>query len=76
MYCGKQLEVDNVFILPEYQSSGYGAVFFDHIEDWAKENHCNTVELNTYVENTRSHKFYFKEGYTILGYHFWKDLKN
>ena len=33
-----------------------------------------TVELNTYVTNDRSHKFYFNQGYSILGYHFQKEL--
>jgi len=74
LYSGKQLEVDNVIIDSNIQSKGYGKKFFEFIEKWAKENGCKTVELNTYVQNSRSHKFYYNLGYSILGFHFWKHI--
>ena len=74
LYSGKQLEVDNVTIDKDIQSKGYGKKFFNFIEVWAKQNNCKTIELNTYVENSRSHKFYFNLGYSILGFHLWKQL--
>ncbi len=74
LYSGKQLELDNVIIHPSERSKGYGKVFLRLLEDWAMEHGCQTVELNTYVGNSRSHKFYFNEGYTILGFHFQKHL--
>ena len=73
-YSGKQLEVDNVIIDNSLQSKGLGKQFFDFIENWAKENGCETIELNTYVQNSKSHKFYFNLGYSILGFHFWKHV--
>jgi len=73
-YSGKQLEVDNVIIDNSLQSKGLGKQFFDFIENWAKENSCETIELNTYVQNSKSHKFYFNLGYSILGFHFWKHI--
>ncbi len=73
-YSGKQLEVDNVIIDNSLQSNGFGKQFFDFIENWAKENSCETIELNTYVQNSKSHKFYFNLGYSILGFHFWKHI--
>lgn len=73
-YCGKQLEVDNVVVDNKIQSKGFGKLFFEFLEGWAIDNGFNTIELNTYVQNSRSHKFYFNLGYSILGYHFWKEL--
>lgn len=73
-YCGKQLEVDNLMVEPTLQSKGYGKILMEYLENWAKENGCLTVELNTYVFNERSHKFYFNQGYKIIGYHFQKTL--
>ena len=73
-YSGRQLEVVNVTIDDQLQSKGYGQFFFDNIEYWAKQNDCKSVELNTYVHNSRSHKFYFNQGYSIYGYHFVKPL--
>ena len=74
LYSGKQLEIDHVIVDPSIQSKGYGKRFLDDIEIWAKNDGCETVELNTYVQNTRSHKFYFNQGYEILGYHFQKRM--
>ena len=73
-YSGKQLEVDNVIVDPEIRSKGIGKHFFACIQAWARQNECNTIELNTYVQNSKSHKFYFNEGYVILGFHFQKVL--
>ena len=73
-YSGKQLEVDNVVVDPGLRSQGVGKLFFEGIQAWAEANDCKTIELNTYVANSKSHKFYFNEGYKILGFHFQKVL--
>jgi len=75
LYSGKQLEVDNVIIDKAQQSKGLGKLFFEYIENWAKEKEYKTIELNTYVQNSKSHKFYFNLGFDILGFHFLKRLK-
>ena len=72
IYCGKQLELDNVIIDNQLQSKGLGKQFFNKIESWALQNGYDAVSLNTYVANARSHKFYFNQGYSILGFHFQK----
>ena len=74
LYSGKQLEVDNVIIDNTLQSKGLGKQFFEFIENWAKQNNCKTIELNTYAQNSKSHKFYFNLGYSILAFHFQKHL--
>ena len=73
-YSGKQLEIDNVIVASKYQSKGYGARFIELMEQWSREQGCKTLELNTYLNNSRSHKFYFTHGFKILGFHFYKDL--
>jgi len=74
LYTGKHLELDNVIINNKIQSKGYGKIFFGFIENWAKKNSYDAIGLNTYVENNRSHKFYFNHGYKILGFNFQKQL--
>ncbi|WP_157207720.1 GNAT family N-acetyltransferase [Mariniflexile maritimum] len=73
-YAGKSVEIDHVFIETEYRSKGLGAQFFDWIYNYVKAKGCNTAELNTYATNYASHKFYYNEGFNILGYHFLKKL--
>lgn len=74
IYSGKQLEIDNVTIHEKHQSKGYGKILLEHIENWAIANAYLSIELNTYVSNYRSHKFYFNKDYKILGYHFQKTI--
>ena len=73
-YCGKRMEIDNFIIDNNYRSKGYGHLFIKKIEEYALGNEFQSVELNTYVENYMSHKYYFNMGYKILGFHFQKKL--
>ncbi|MBE9490673.1 MAG: GNAT family N-acetyltransferase [Bacteroidetes bacterium] len=73
-YADKSVEIDHVYIDDEYRRKGLGKQFLKWIYDYTKQKGCKTVELNTYVQNHPSHKFYYNEGFNILGYHFLKDL--
>ncbi len=73
-YSGKQLEIDNIIVSTEHRSKKYGEKFLAYIEVWAIQQGCLSVELNTYVQNAKSHKFYFNQRYSILGYHFQKKV--
>lgn len=73
-YCGKTCEPDHVFILPQYRRGGLGKDVFDWIFNYARDKGCVTSELNSYVSNYPSHKFYLNADYEILGYHFLKKL--
>jgi GNAT superfamily N-acetyltransferase len=69
-WCGEFLEPDNVFVLPELRSAGIGAKLMDHLEAKAEELGCKLVVLDSYVTYAGAHKFYFRRGYEITGYHF------
>lgn len=73
-YCGRSMEIDHVIIQEDYQNKGLGNQLFDWLIDYAKKNNIEASELNTYVENARSHKFYFNLGYEIKGFHFVKKI--
>lgn len=73
-YAGRSCEPDHVYIKPEYQNKGFGKEIFEFIFSYAREKGCETSELNSYVHNFRSHKFYMNHGYVIKGYHFLKKL--
>ncbi|WP_354668271.1 GNAT family N-acetyltransferase [Winogradskyella psychrotolerans] len=73
-YIWKSIELDHVYISPEHRGNGIGKQFMAWIYNYAEEHGCNSVELNIYVQNHPSHKFYFNEGFKILGYHFLKQL--
>ncbi|MGM5469628.1 GNAT family N-acetyltransferase [Flavobacteriaceae bacterium LMO-SS05] len=73
-YSGKSMEVDHVYIDDGYRGHGLGKQFFSWMYDYVKAKGYESVELNTYVQNYPSHKFYYNEGFEILGYHFFKKL--
>ncbi|MCI5055420.1 MAG: GNAT family N-acetyltransferase [Flavobacteriales bacterium] len=74
LYSGKQIEIDNVVVAKNQKSKGLGATLLENMKEWARNNHCETMELNAYVQNNRAHKFYFKDDFKIIGYHFQKSL--
>ena len=71
-YAGKSCEQDHVYILPEKRSKGLGREIFQWIFNYCQDRDIETYELNAYVTNYPSHKFYMNLGYEILGYHFVK----
>ncbi len=75
-YSGRSIEPDHVVISEEYRNQGIGKKLFSWIDQYAKEKGYEAVELNTYVRNTASHKFYYNEGYEIMGFHFVKRISS
>ncbi|WCO01057.1 GNAT family N-acetyltransferase [Psychroserpens ponticola] len=73
-YAGKSVELDHVFISEDYRNKGLGKQFLEWIYNHVKTKGVKAAELNTYVQNYSSHKFYYNEGFEILGYHFLKKL--
>ncbi len=73
-YAGRSCEPDHVIIDDVYRGRGIGKKVFEWIYKYAKSKGCETSELNSYVSNFPSHKFYLNEGYEIWGYHFVKKL--
>lgn len=75
-YAGKSLEMDHVIIDDNYRGRGIGKILVDLVCDYANKKSCNWVELNSYVHNFPSHKFFYNQGFVAKGYHFVKELKS
>ena len=74
-YSGKSMEIDHVFIKSEYRNQGLGKRFMNWVYDYAESLGIEAIELNTYLKNKPSHRFYENEGFKALAYHFVKSLK-
>ena len=72
-YCGEFMDVDNVVVDESLRSHGIGSLMMDWLEAKARELGCKVVVLDSYVTFAGAHRFYFRQGYEILGYHFKKD---
>jgi GNAT superfamily N-acetyltransferase len=74
LYSGKYLEVDNFVVEAAYRSQGVGKLLSDWMLQEAYRLGCATVMLDAYVTNSDAHRFYFREGFHIKSYHFFKSL--
>jgi GNAT superfamily N-acetyltransferase len=68
-YCGKFIQLDNMVTIPKYRSKGVGKLITDQIKNIGKTEGCAKVLIDTYVENFEAHRFFFREGFIIRGYH-------
>lgn len=73
-YSGDYMDVDNVVVDENLRSQGIGTALMDWLEKHAISLGCRSVMLDSYVTLSRAHRFYFRHGYEILGYHFRKML--
>ncbi|MRT17010.1 GNAT family N-acetyltransferase [Vitellibacter sp. q18] len=73
-YAGRCVEMDHVIIDDAYRSHGIGKMMVGFVSDYAAKKSCNWVELNSYVHNFPSHKFFYNQGFVAKGYHFVKQL--
>lgn len=74
LYSGKYLEVDNFVTDQTFRSKGIGKLLLDAIQELARAEQCRCIMLDAYTSNTSGHRFYFREGFTIRGFHFIKEL--
>lgn len=70
LWCGKYLELDNVFTSTKHRSKGVGDLIFTYLEKKALELNCTMLALDSYTDNFKAHKFFFKKGYIPRGFHF------
>lgn len=73
-YCRKSIRIDNFIIDEAHRNQGIGAAMVAWLEEEGRRNDCRVALLDSYVSNHNSHKFYFREGFRILGFHFLKEL--
>jgi len=73
-YCGKSVEIDHLYVIPKLRNNNIGGQIVSWVEKYAISKGFNTIELNAYIDNERSQKFYLKQGYKKLGFHFLKPI--
>lgn len=73
-WCGDFIDLDNVVVDEGARSKGTGKKLLDWVEKEAKKQGCAQLGLDAYTTAHGAHRFYFREGYIIKGYHFVKPL--
>jgi GNAT superfamily N-acetyltransferase len=73
-WCGNFIDLDNVIVDAKVRSKGIGKKLVAWVEKEARKLGCDQMGLDAYTTSHAAHRFYFREGYIIKGYHFIKPL--
>ncbi len=74
IWCGKFIEVDNFIVDEAYRGRGVGKKLLEWVEAKGKAENCEMARLDTYVVLEQAQRFYFAQGFKILGFHMVKSL--
>lgn len=72
---GSALYVDDLICLEDYRGLGYAKALMRWMEQFARDEGCQTFHLDSGTQRQRAHHFYFREGLSITSFHFVKTLE-
>lgn len=67
---GRFLYVDDLVTDAESRSRGYGDALFGWLVDRAKEEGCRRLDLDSGVQRSGAHRFYFRKRMRLASFHF------
>jgi GNAT superfamily N-acetyltransferase len=67
---GPFVYVDDLVTLESERSKGLGKRLLDAVNDEARRLGLRHIVLDSGVANARGHRFYFREGFIVRGFHF------
>ena len=74
LYSGKMLYLDDLVTDSDARSAGHGRELITWLQREAVANGCAQIHLDSRVDRAEAHRFYFRERFAILGFHFAKRL--
>jgi GNAT superfamily N-acetyltransferase len=70
LYCGRILQIDDLVVSDAERSTGVGKALVDYVKAVARTEGRSEVHLDSGLARTDAHRFYHREGFERLGYHF------
>ncbi len=67
---GRFLYVDDLVVDAEDRSNGYGAVLMDRLKQEGRSLDCAKLVLDTGLDNTLAHRFYYRQGLLAMALRF------
>ena len=71
---GKHVYIDDLVVDSEVQSRGIGKCLLDWIIDFAEQEGCQQIHLDSGVQRFDAHRFYLREHFSIASHHFSKSI--
>lgn len=72
---GLQMYVDDLVTDETSRSAGVGRALLEHLQRRAAALECVGFNLDSGVQRSAAHKFYFREGMVATAFHFWKPVR-
>lgn len=66
----KHLYVDDLVTRSSERSSGAGHALLAWLQDYARQQGCQQLHLDSGVQRFAAHRFYLREGFAISSHHF------
>ena len=60
---GNFAELDDMFVLSEYRSKGYGGMLYEKFIDWCKDKKVKRLKVLVTAKNEQAIEFYKKKGF-------------
>ncbi len=74
-FSGRRFYVDDLVTVEGERGRGYGSTVLQWLEDQARANGCQTFSLDSGVQRAAAHRFYFRQGMSIMAFGFSKSLR-
>ena len=71
---GKFLYIDDLITDQGNRSKGFGDFLFSWLIAYAKQNDCQSLQLDSGVQRFEAHRFYIKQRMNIASHHFYLSL--
>jgi GNAT superfamily N-acetyltransferase len=71
---GRFLYVDDLVVIPEQRSNGYGAKLLSWLKIYAARENCTQIHLDSSFQRLAAHRFYERENVLKSGFHFFGDI--
>lgn len=70
LYAGKHLYVEDLVTCEKQRSKGYGERLMNWLNEYARNNQCQVLHLDSGVQRHGAHRFYLKQRLDIVSHHF------
>jgi GNAT superfamily N-acetyltransferase len=70
MVSGSHLYVDDLVTGEQWRSHGYGKRLNEYLVQKARDEGCASIQLDSAVHRAEAHRFYFREHYRVVSFHF------
>ncbi|MFF0425826.1 GNAT family N-acetyltransferase [Streptomyces sp. NPDC004520] len=70
----RQLYVDDLVTAADQRSTGVGQALVAHLEGHARAAGCHELNLDSGTQRTGAHRFYLRERFDIVAFHFSRSL--